>query len=120
VCVELIDEGQVGLDGEPHARIGEALGDIQLFAVGGEDELLAEDGEVVLAVGVLDVSHEERPLADEVAASAEQVAGLAESFGIDVGEREVAAAKKSGEFVGVEFVVLGLAAVDGLEIESMP
>ena len=54
--VVVIDQLEVDLDALAHAGIGEALGDAG--AVGLVGELLAGLGEVVLAVGVLDVGEQ--------------------------------------------------------------
>ena len=61
---------------------------------------------------ILDVSDEECALADLEAAATVQVAGVA---GPEVGLSQVAAAEECGDLVGVDLVVLGLAAVDGQE-----
>ena len=58
-------------------------------------------------------------LAHEVGAAAEQVARFAHALGVDVGEGEVAAAQQAGDLAGVDAVVLGLAAVDGLHVEGV-
>ena len=48
-----------------------------------------------------------------------QVAGLALPLRVDVGQREHAAAEQGGELAGVDLVVLGLAAVDGLHVQGV-
>src|SRR5262249_7991104 len=98
---------------------GEAVGDVQLGAVGGVGELLGEGGEVVLAIGVLDVGDGLGAFVDEVHTSAEQVAGGAHAGGIDVGDGDVAATKQAGERGGVDLVVLTFAAVDGFHVQGM-
>jgi hypothetical protein len=58
-------------------------------------------------------------LADEVGAAAEQVAGLTHALGVDVGEGEVAAAQQAGDLAGVDLAVLGLGAVDELQVQGV-
>jgi hypothetical protein len=59
------------------------------------------------------------PLADQARASPQQVAGLAHAFGVDIGEREVAAAQEAGDLLGVDLVVLGLGAVSELHVQGV-
>lgn len=54
------------------------------------------------------------PLADEAVASPQEIASFAQALRIDVRDGKVAAAQQGGELV-----VLGLAAVNGLEVESV-
>ena len=58
-------------------------------------------------------------LANEVVAPPEQVAGLTHALGIDVGEGKVAAFEQASEFAGVDFVVLGLGAVDEFHVQGV-
>lgn len=58
-------------------------------------------------------------LADEVAAAAEQIARLALVPRVDVSHREHAAAQQAGDLGGVEAIILGLAAVDGLHVQGV-
>ena len=96
------------------ARVAEALGDLG-GAVAGVGELLGEGRQVVLAVGVLTMwAMSWARWRTKKRAAAEQVAGLALGPGVDVGHREDAAAEQAGDLAGVDLVVLGLAAVDGL------
>jgi hypothetical protein len=62
---------------------------------------------------------EGRPLPHQVGAAAQQVAGFAHALGVDRGEREVAAAQQAGDLVGVDLVVLGLGAVDELQVQGV-
>lgn len=77
--VVVIDQVKVGLDGLLHAWIGEALR--QPLAVGLVGDLLAELGEVVLGVGVLDVTEELGSFAHQMHASAQQIPGARSSRG---------------------------------------
>jgi hypothetical protein len=114
-----VDESEVGLDAAFDGRIGEVVGDAELFAIASVGELFGEGWKVVLAGLILDVGDEKSALADQEATSAEQVAGLTHASGIDVGLGEVATAEESGDLVGVDLVVLGLAAVDGFHVQSV-
>jgi hypothetical protein len=111
------DEGEVGLDALPDVGIGERVGDPR--AIGPVDDLPRGLGEVVLVVGILDVGEELPALADEVEPAPEQIAGRAHLGGIDVGFRDQPTAQERGDLVGVNPIVLGLAAVDGFHVQRM-
>ena len=81
---------------------------------------MGKGGQVVLGVEDLQVGHQAGALADQPGAAAQQVARLAHAPGVGVGHGEVAAAQERGELVGVEFVVLGLAAVNRLQVKGVP
>ena len=98
---------------------GKCCGDLHFGAVVGIDELLGEGRQVVLGIGDLDVGDQLGTLADEVIAPAEQVAGFAHAFGVDVGRGDVAAAEESADLLGIDVIVLGLAAVDGPHVERV-
>ena len=97
--------------------IGKTLGDP--VTVGFVGDLFANGGQVILAVGILHVGEELAAFACQVHASAQQVAGGAHLGGVDIGLWEHAAAQQHSNFLGVDLVVFGLAAVDGLHIEGM-
>jgi hypothetical protein len=59
------------------------------------------------------------PLAHEVHPATQEIAGGAHPGGIDVGHGDHAAAEEDGDLVGVDPVVLGFAAVDGLHVEGV-
>src|SRR5262245_7587754 len=117
--VVLVDQGEIDLHRLVDAGIGEAVGDVQFLPIGGVAELQAEGRMVVLAVGVLDVSDGLGSLMDQVLPAAQQVAGLAHAGGVDVGLGQRAAAQEPSDLAGVDLVVLALAAVDGLHVESV-
>ena len=68
---------------------------------------------------VLDVGEELAPLAHEVEPASQQISRGAHRGGVDVSLREHAAAEQHGDLVGVDLVVLGLAAVDRFHRESV-
>jgi hypothetical protein len=105
--------------GPAHAGVGEAGGQVEFLAVGGVTELLAQGRLVVLAVGVDQVGEQLGALADEESPAAQQVTGGAHGLGGDVGDGQVAAAEEACDLLGVEVVVLGLAAVDGLHVQGV-
>src|SRR5262249_3654036 len=96
-----------------------AFDDVQLGPVGGVGELLGEGRLVVLAVGVGQVDERLGATADQEGAASEQVASLAHALGVNVGLWQHAATEQDSDLVGVDFVGLGLAAVDGLHVESV-
>ena len=82
-------------------------------------ELLADLGQVILAVGILDMGQQLRPFAHQMHPAPEQVAGGAHLGGIDIGLWEHAAAQQHGNFLGVDLVVFGLAAMDRFHVERV-
>ena len=83
-------------------------------AIGAIGEFSPEDGQVVLRARVLDVGQELAPLAHEVQAPTDQITRGPHRRRIDVGLRQHAAPQQDGDLVGINLVVLRLAAVDGL------
>ncbi len=113
--LEGIHHGHV--DGDGHLDVlvvAEVLEEV--VAVRRAVDALADRLEVVLSVGVLDMTEDLGPFAGEEQAPAQQVAGGAHLARVDVGDGEVTAAQEHGELVGVEAVVLGFPAVDRLHI----
>jgi hypothetical protein len=115
--VEVIDEIEIGLDASSNARVGELLSDALAMDLVGN--LSAELGKVALAVRVLDVGEEFGAFTCEVIPTSEEIAGGAHLPGVDVGLREHAATKKSGDLAGINSIVLGFTSVDGFHIEGM-
>ena len=113
--LEGIHDGHV--DGDGHLDVL-ALAEVleEVVAVGRAVDALGDRLEVVLGVGVLDMTEELGPLAGEEEAPAQQVASRAHLSRVDVGDGEVAAAQEHGELVGVDAVVLGFPAVDRLHV----
>jgi hypothetical protein len=66
------------------------------------------------------MSQEFTAFAGQMHASTQQVAGGAHLGWIDIGLREHTAAEQHSDFMGVDLVVFGLAAMDSLHIEGMP
>lgn len=75
--------------------------------------------QIVLAGRIRDMGPGFGPLARQVIASAQQVAGASHVFRIDIGQRKRSAAQQYGDLVGIDLVVLGLAAVNGAHIENV-
>ena len=76
-------------------------------------------GRLVLAGSVLDVGKEFSALAHEVHPPPQEIAGSAHARGIHVGHGDQAATEEGGDLVGVDPIVFGFAAVDGLHVEGM-
>jgi hypothetical protein len=111
------DEGEIDFKAFLPRWIGQAFRNA--VAMGFIGELCADGREVILAVGVLSMGEEFAVLACQVRASAQQVAGGAPRARIDRRWREHPAAPQHGDFMGVDRVVFGLAAMDGLHIQGM-
>src|SRR5215218_3480789 len=112
-----VEQSDVGGDGHLDGVVVEVFDDgASILGLVGA---LLEDRQVVLRVGVLDVGQQLATLPGEEQAPAQQVAGGAHLAGIDIGVGEIAAPQQRGDLVGVEPVVLRLAAVDRFHVESM-
>jgi len=114
----MLAEEEIGFDGGLDRDVVEGLR--EPVAPGGGFETLALGlGDVVLVEGVLDVGEELGPLAPEEETAPEQVPGGAHAGRIDVGHGDRSAPEEGGQLLGVEAVVLRLAAVDRLEVEGV-
>jgi hypothetical protein len=80
-----------------HSRLGKALG--YAISVGFVGEVLADLGQVILAVGMLDMGQELSALAHQVDAAPQEIAGGAPLGGIDRGLGKHAAAKQRGNLL---------------------
>lgn len=112
-----IDQGQIEFHAPGDAGIVEALGDAGPIALVAEIE--PDLGQIVLAVGVMDVGQQLGTLAHQVHAAPEQIAGRSHRSGIDIGHRKHPAAKQHGDLLGIDAVVFGFAAVDGPHVEGV-
>lgn len=108
------------VDGEAlwHRGIGKPLADA--VAVGLIGHLLAYRGPVVLAVGRRDRGSSLCSFAPEVSPAPEEITGRAPLRGGDVGLWEHAPTQEHGDFLGIDFVVLGCPPVDGCHLERVP
>jgi hypothetical protein len=100
-----------------HRGIGKPLRDPSPITFIGK--LLADLGQVVLAVRILDVGPELGPFAREMHPAPEHVSGGTPLSRIDRGLREHAAAEQHGNLVGVDPIVLGLAPMNGFHVKGM-
>jgi hypothetical protein len=115
--IVVINEGHSQLNGFAHAGLRKVLFDA--FPIGCVGQLLANLGEVVLTVGVLDMGQEFRPLAHQMTTAAEQIASRPHRGRVNVGHGKHPAAQPHGDLVGVNLVVLGLAATNRLQRERV-
>ena len=100
-----------------HGWIGKPLGDP--VAVGFVGKFLPISGRLYWLLVFWTCARSSAAFAGERHPAPEQVAGRPHLGGIDVGLREHAAAEQHGNLVGVDLVVFGLAAMDGLHRERM-
>jgi hypothetical protein len=112
-----LQEGDVGGHRHLDAGLVEVLDDGA--AILGLVDPLLEVREVVLGVGVLDVSEELGALPDEEGASPHEVACGPLLVGIEVAVGEIAAAQQGGDLEGIDAVVLRLPCMDGLHVECV-
>ena len=110
----MIDEFQVCAHAHADVGIRELLGDTGAVSLVGD--LLAEWWQVILAVGVLDVSQEISSSAHEVVTSAQEVSGGSHLWWVDIGLGYQAGLEECGDLAGVDPVVFGLPAVYGSHV----
>jgi len=111
-------QGQSHLDAFLHRRSGAPLRDANTVGLLGN--LLTKRGQVVLAVGVLDMGQSLGALAHQAYPAPEEITGRTHLSGRDVGLREHAPTQEHRDFLRIDTVVFGCAAVDGLHGEGMP
>ncbi len=102
-----------------HGRIAETLGDVQLGAVRRIAQLLAERRQVVLRIENLQVCDQRGTLVHQVHPPPQQIACLTHALGVGIRQREVAPLEQMRDFVRIDPVVLGLAAVDQLHVQRV-
>jgi hypothetical protein len=92
-------------------------GDLALVGLIGH--LLANRGQVVLAVGLLDMGEYLGSCAHEMYPAPEEIPGGAHRRGIDVGLREHAPAQEDRDVLGIDSVVVGCAAMDRFPVQGV-
>lgn len=111
-------QGQSHRDALLHRRIGEACRDAT--AVGFLGQLPAHLGQGGLAVGVLDMRQQLGAVAQAVHPAPEERACRPHRSGRDLRLREPPPAQEPGNFLGLEWVIFGFAAMHGLHGEGRP
>jgi hypothetical protein len=111
------DERQIDCDTLLHGGVGKALGDP--LAVGLVGDLFADGGQVILAIGILDMGQEFGAFVRQMHATLEQVTGGTHLGGIDISLREHTTTQQRRNLLRVDLVVFGLATMDSLHIEGM-
>jgi hypothetical protein len=101
-----------------HRRLGKAFG--HPVAIGLVGNLLADLGQIVLAIGILHMGQEFSAFAHQVGAAPQQITGGAHRSRIDIGLWEQTASQQGGNLLRIDLVVFGLPAVNGFHIEGMP
>jgi len=81
-------------------------------------QLLADLGQIVLTVRILDVGSEFGALAHQMTPPPQQVPGGAQLGGVDLGLGQHPAAQQHRDLVGVNLIVLGFAPVTRLPREG--
>ena len=115
--VVVFDEVEVDLHVLADIGIGKRLGDADSVRLVGE--LGRGRFEVVLVMGVLDMSQKVGATPHEMETPPKQIPRGSHLGRIDIGLGEVPAAKEGCDLEGIDFVVLGLAAVDGVHVEGV-
>jgi len=117
--VELVDDIQIERDAQLHRGIGEALGNMQLRALGRVAELLGKRRQVVLGVQNLQVGDQLGEFVHQVHPPAEQVAGFAHPLRIGIRQGEVTTTEQMGDLVRIDAIILGLSAMDELHVQGV-
>jgi hypothetical protein len=110
----VVDQGQIDCDVFLHRWIGKALGNCLTRHFG--RERLASRRHIGLAVRLPNMGQPLRSLAHQMQAAPQQVAGGTHRGRIRRGLRQHAAPQSHGNLLGVETIMLGLAAVDRLHL----
>jgi hypothetical protein len=95
------------------------LRDLHVLAVGRITGFLRKGRQIVLGVEDLQMREQLGTLTHQVGPSPQQVAGLTHPLGIRIGGREVAAAQQPRQLGGIKAIVLGLAAMDGFQVQRV-
>jgi len=111
-------EGEIGLEGGLDGDVVEGANDLA-SPIGVIESRARRLWDVVLVEGVLDMGEELGRLAPEEETAPEYVPGRAHAGRIDVGHGDRSAPEEGGQLLGVDAVVLRLAAVDRLEVEGV-
>ena len=108
---------QVDLNAFPHLGILKAFRDagVVVFA----RKFLVESWQVVLGVGILDMGDEFTAPPCNIHPSSQQITGGPPFRRIGIGDGEIAALEQTGDFIGIDFIVLGLAAMDCPHIQGV-
>ena len=113
-----VNHVEIGGHGHAHRGIVEPIQ--QAFPVLRFGDPSQRHLQVVLAGGILGVGEEFGPLAHQMVASTHQVPSGTHPLGVDVGHGNEAAPEQGSDLLGVDLVVLALAAMDGPHIQSVP
>jgi len=112
-----IDHIQIGGHGHPHRRLVEPLQ--QPLPVLWSGDPAQRILEIVLTSGILGVGEELGPFAHEMIAPAHQIPRGPHLLRVDVGHGDQPSSQQGGDLLGVDLVVLALAAVDGPHVERV-
>src|SRR5215813_11621725 len=116
--VIMVDQGEVHLDALLHCRIRKVLGD--LGTVGFIRNLLANRRQVVLAIDVLPMRQQLRPLARQMYPAPEQITGRAHLCRRDIRLWEHAPTQEHRNFLRIDAVVFSFPTMNGFHGERMP
>ena len=70
-------------------------------------------------VRVLDMGHQLTSVTDQAKPSSEQVSSRTPFGGVDVGVRKHPSSKDSGDFIGVDTIVLRFSSVNGFHVQRV-
>jgi hypothetical protein len=114
----VVNQRKIDFDAFLYRGIREPLGDS--LAVGFLRNLFADLGQVILAVGILDMGEQLGACAREMQAPPQEITGRTHLRRIDIRLGQHAATQQPGNFLGVDLIVFRLATMDGFHIQSVP
>lgn len=112
-----IDHRQVDLHDLFHLRIGKVIGNRTARSFVGHSNF--DFRQIVLDGRTAHMAEQIGPAADQEAASAQQIAGRPHLGWIDIGHGKHATTEQTGNLLGIDLVVLYLAAVYRLHVQGM-
>jgi hypothetical protein len=111
------DQGEVYFHALLHRSIGKPRSDARAVGFGGQ--LLPNLGEVLLAIGMLDVAQQLRPPPGAIHPAPQQVAGRTPLGRLDIRLREHPAPEQHGHLLRIELIALGLTPMNGFHGERV-
>jgi len=115
--IVVVDEREVNFNALVHRWIGNTFGDAGTVGLVGD--VLTAGRQVLLAVGLLHVRQQLTPFVRQMHATPSPITGGPHGSGIDICLGQHPTAEQDGNFLGVNRVVFGLTAMDGLHVAGM-
>jgi hypothetical protein len=112
-----LDHGQIGPDRGANRRIVKTFGNA--FVVEFARQFFVKGRKVVLGVGVEDVAHQQAALAHQVGPPSQKITRCPHFCRVRICHGKGTALEQFGDLIGIDLVVFGLAAMDGLHVQGV-